>query len=277
MEGAGILDSIWRYPIKSMAGEELEDCKVTECGVLGDRAYALVDLAANKTASVRTWAAALLNYQAQFVTEPETGAPMPPVRITLPDGTTVISDQANANELLSAKFGRSLTVANNATAGLLIELPAGTLGGKYAALTEVPLAGGAPPGTFFDYGTVHIVTSSTLELLQRAYPQGRFDVRRFRPNFVIQVDSDTFLETDLPGRTLRLGDQVELRVGIPCPRCVNTTLPQSELPHDAGILRTIAQLNRLDLVEHGRLPCVGVYADVIKTGAVRRGDAVAWS
>ena len=165
----------------------------------------LVDLAANKTASVRTWAAALLNYQARFVTEPKTGVPIPPVRITFPDGITVTSDQADANERLSAKFGRSLTVAKNAAAGLLIEFAAGTLGGAYATLTEAPLAGGAPPGTFFDYGTVHIVASSTLELLQRAYPQGRFDVRRFRPNFVVQVDSDTFLETALAGRTLRMG------------------------------------------------------------------------
>jgi hypothetical protein len=155
-----------------MAGEELAISAVTERGLLGDRAYALVDKASNRAATVRTWAAALLNYRAQFVSEPEPGAPAPPVRITLPDGATVISDQPDADERLSTAFGRSLAMMASAPAGLLVEFPAGTLGGAHEKTTEVPLAGGAPPGTFFDYGSVHLVASSTLDHLQAAYPQG---------------------------------------------------------------------------------------------------------
>jgi hypothetical protein len=60
----GVVDSIWRYPVKSMAGEELAISAVTERGLHGDRAYALVDKASNRAATVRTWAAALLNYRA---------------------------------------------------------------------------------------------------------------------------------------------------------------------------------------------------------------------
>lgn len=272
----GVVDSIWRYPVKSMAGEELAISAVTERGLLGDRAYALVDKASNRAATVRTWAAALLNYRAQFVSEPEPGAPAPPVRITLPDGATVISDQPDADERLSAAFGRSLAMTASAPAGLLVEFPAGTLGGVHEKTTEVPLAGGAPPGTFFDYGSVHLVASSTLDHLQAAYPQGQFDVRRFRPNFVVEVAGEPFIENSWAGRTLALGDGVVLRASIPCPRCVNTTLPQGDLPHDPGILRTIAKGNRVDLGDFGKLPCAGVYAEVVKPGVVRRGDTIRW-
>ncbi len=270
----GVVDSIWRYPVKSMAGEELAESLVTERGLLGDRAYALVDKAANRTATVRTWAASLLNYVARFVTEPELGTPAPPVRITAPGGETFTSDQAGIDERFSAAFGRTLTVTTTAPAGVLLEFPAGTLGGVHEKTTELPLAGGAPAGTFFDYGSVHLVASSTLEHLQTAYPEGRVDVRRFRPNVVIGLDGDPFVENAWAGRTLTLGDQVILRLSIPCPRCVNTTLPQGDLPKDPGILRTIAKLNRVDLGDFGKLPCVGVYAEVVKTGVVRRDDVV---
>jgi uncharacterized protein YcbX len=71
-----------------------------------------------------------------------------------------------------------------------------------------------------------------------------------------------------------IGDEVVLRATIPTPRCVVTTLPQGELPHDPGILRTVAQQNLLDLGEFGRSACLGVYADVVQPGVVRCGDPV---
>jgi MOSC domain-containing protein len=273
----GVVDSIWRYPVKSMAGEELQTCQVTERGLLGDRAYALVDKESNRAATVRTWAASLLNYQVRFASEPQAGAPTPPVNITSPSGVTLSSDQADIDERLSAAFARTLTILTAAPVGLKVEFPQGTLGGVHEKATELSLAGGAPAGTFFDYGSVHLVASSTLEHLQSAYPQGRFDVRRFRPNLVVGVDGEPFIENSWAGRTATVGDQVVLRVSIPCPRCVNTTLPQADLPRDPGILRTIAQLNRVDLGDFGKLPCVGVYAEVVKAGVVRRDDVVRWS
>jgi uncharacterized protein YcbX len=273
----GVVDSIWRYPVKSMAGEEMTTASVTERGLLGGRAYALVDKASNRVATVRSWAASLLNYQARFVSEPQSGAPAPPVRITAPDGEAFTSDQADLDERLSAVFGRALIVMSTAPPGLRLEFPRGTLGGRHEKDTEAPLAGGAPSGTFFDYGTVHLLASSTLEHLQTAYAQGRFDVRRFRPNLLVGVDGEPFIENSWVGRTITVGDQVVLRVSIPCPRCVNTTLPQADLPRDVGILRTIARLNRVDLGDFGKLPCAGAYADVVKAGMVRRDDVVRWS
>jgi class 3 adenylate cyclase/uncharacterized protein YcbX len=268
------VDAIWRYPIKSMAGEELPAVEMTARGLLGDRIYALVDKASNRTAVVRSWAAALLTHRSQFVTEPQPGAPVPDVRITLPSGLTLTTSDPDIDERFSAVFGRSLTLMATAPAGLLIEFPAGTLGGALSNATEVPVAGGAPPGAFFDYGCVHLIATSTLDHLQKAYPEGRFDVRRFRPNIVIRSQREPFIENSWVGGMLAIGDEVVLRITIPCPRCVNMILPQGDLPHDPGILHTVAQLNMRDVGNFGTLPCAGVYADVVKPGTIRRGDTV---
>jgi MOSC domain-containing protein len=124
-----------------------------------------------------------------------------------------------------------------------------------------------PAGTFFDLAVVHLLTTATIERLRALYPEGRFEVRRFRPNIVVATASDQqgFVENGWIGRTLAIGDEVRLRITGPCPRCVMTTLPQGDLPKDAGILRTAAQNNEAN---------VGVYADVVKGGSVRRGDDV---
>ena len=126
---------------------------------------------------------------------------------------------------------------------------------------------GLPEGTFFDCAVVHLLTTSTLDRLRMLYPQGRFEVRRFRPNLVVGTASGEkdFAENTWIGQTLAIGDAVRLSVTGPCPRCVMTTLPQGDLPKDAGILRTAAQHNRAN---------VGVYASVLQGGKVRRGDSV---
>jgi hypothetical protein len=74
--------------------------------------------------------------------------------------------------------------------------------------------------------------------------------------------------------TLAIGDEVVLRVTIPCPRCLTMTLPQGDLPHDPGILRTVAQHSMREVGEFGTLPSAGVYADVLKSGTIRRGAAL---
>ena len=81
----------------------------------------------------------------------------------------------------------------------------------------------------------------------------------------VEGEPQEFVENGWVGRTLRLGSEVRLRVTRPCGRCVMTTLPQSDLPHDPGILRTAVRHNQ------GQ---VGVYATVLHGGTVRRGDTV---
>lgn len=108
------ITGLWRYPVKSMQGEELNAAEVTERGAVGDRAYALVDRETGKVASAknpRKWAR-LFDFRAAYVEPPRAGAPLPPVRITLPDGTLTRSAAANANAVLSEAIVRQVTLAS---------------------------------------------------------------------------------------------------------------------------------------------------------------------
>src|SRR5882762_6045221 len=99
----GSVVSLWRYPVKSMMGEELNATEVTERGLLGDRAYALVDSSDGKAATAknpRKWPG-LFDFRASLLEPPVAAATVPPVRIALPDGTTVTSDQGDLNQILS--------------------------------------------------------------------------------------------------------------------------------------------------------------------------------
>src|SRR2546426_9789148 len=102
--------SLGRYPVKSMQGEELGSIEVTEHGLLGDRAYALVDSADGKAATAknpRKWPR-LFDFRATCIAPAPAAAPVPPVRITLPDGTTVTSDQGDRNQILSQALNREV-------------------------------------------------------------------------------------------------------------------------------------------------------------------------
>jgi MOSC domain-containing protein len=266
----GPVASLWRYPVKSMLGEELSVGEVTERGLLGDRAYALVDSADGKAATAknpRKWPT-LFGFSATFIEPPRAGASVPPVRITLPDGTTVTSQQANINQVLSTALSRSVTLnaAGRADAGAVNaeEYWPDMEGLEHRdTVTDFPL----PEGTFFDCAMVHLLTTATLDRLHQLYPQGRFEIPRFRPNVVVTPASDEkdFVENGWVGRKLAIGDSVRLSITGPCIRCVMTTLAQGDLPRDPGILRTAAQHNKVS---------VGVYATVERGGMIRRGDAV---
>ncbi len=277
MVSAYELGSIWRYPVKSMAGEELDTVDVSARGLTGDRGYALMDPSTRKVASAKTVKrfGNLLKCRAEFTVPPAADSALPPVRITLFDGTVVTSDQPDAAEQLGTAFGPPVSLISTAPDGLLLEFPAGTIGGEHAQTTEFPLSSASPAGTLFDLSPVHLLTTASLRALEAAYPEGRFAVERFRPNLVVDCGDDSgFVENAWVDRTVAVGPDLLLRVTLPCPRCVMTTLPRADLPHDPGILRTAAEENRLDLGEFGRLPAVGVYAEVARPGLVRRGDAV---
>src|SRR5687768_13374826 len=108
----GSVVSLWRYPVKSMMGEELNATEVTERGLLGDRAHALVDSADGKVATAknpRKWPR-LFDFRAAFIDPVRAAAKVPPVRIALPDGTTVTSDQGDLNQILSKALNRAVTL-----------------------------------------------------------------------------------------------------------------------------------------------------------------------
>jgi hypothetical protein len=277
---SGSVVALWRYPVKSMMGEELNAAEVTKAGLLGDRVYALVDGSDGKVASAknpRKWPT-LFDFRAVLADVPRTGATMPPVRITLPDGTVVSSEQRDIDQVLSTALKRPVTldVAERVDqAGAESSVP----DARPATAEEYwpDMEGldhrdtvtdfGLPQGTFFDAAFVHVMTTATLDRLRELYPHGRFEVRRFRPNMVIAAANGgtDFVENAWIGRILAIGDAVRLSITGPCPRCVMTTLSQGDLPRDPGILRTAAQHNHAN---------VGVYASVLQGGAIRRGDSV---
>jgi len=274
---AGSVRGLWRYPVKSMLGEELDACELTPRGFVGDRAYALVDAEDGKVASAknpRKWAK-LFGCRAEYLEGSGTA------RITLPDGTAISTDDPAAAERLSGLLGRTTSFETSApNAPVLEELWLdGSPDGR--AVTDETFAKGSPPGTFFDYGVVHIVTTATLDRLGELYPAGRFDPRRFRPNVLVDAANGDagFVENAWIGKTVAIGDDVRIRVTDPCPRCVMTTLAQEDLPADPGILRTAARHNRM-VGGEGRGPdgvyaaSIGVYGAVARGGIVRRGESV---
>ena len=276
----GSIVSPWRYPVKSMMGEELNAAVVDERGLLGDRAYAVLDCSDGKVASAknpRKWPR-MFDFRAGFTGPVPPGAPTPPVQITLPDGCLVTSAQADVDQVLSGAFGREVTLerANQHQAPAIESTypnPWATRAEEYwpdmegldyrETVTDFEL----PEGTFFDCAVVHLLTTATLDRLRELYPQGRFEVRRFRPNIVVSLGDGAagFVEDAWIGRTVRIGDDVRLGATGPCPRCVMTTLAQGDLSKDSGILRTAAQHNQVN---------VGVYAAVLRGGEIHRGNAV---
>jgi uncharacterized protein YcbX len=266
---AGSVVGLWRYPVKSMLGEELNAAEVTDRGLVGDRQFAVVDAATGKVAGAknpRKWGN-FFDFRAVYVEPPERGSKLPAVRLTLPDGTVVTSEQPDLAQVLSSALGREVAFTearhDGESSGVQAEEYWPDMEGlDYRdTVTEWEL----PEGTFFDLAVVHVLTTSTLDRLRQLYPEGRFEVRRFRPNIVVASDGLGFVENDWVGHTVAIGKEVRLRISGPCPRCVMTTLAQGDLPKDAGILRTAAQNNKAN---------VGVYADVAEGGAIRRGDTV---
>ena len=281
---AGSVVALWRYPVKSMQGEELDAAVVTDHGLLGDRAYALVDRATGMTASAKhpgKWAR-LFACTATYVEPPSLGTALPGVRITLPDGTIASSAEPDIDLILSNALGRDVTLAT--TAPPAAQREAYFVDGDGVPHPETvnpgPLAVAAPAGTFFDYAVLHLLTTATLDRLHELYPAGHFAPRRFRPNIVVAPAADErgFVENGWIGRMLSIGEGLRLQMIDPCPRCVVTTLPQGDLPHDPGILRTAARNNAALSATFAPgvvLPAVvGTYASVIQGHMIRRGDAV---
>jgi MOSC domain-containing protein len=277
---SGSVVSVWRYPVKSMIGEKLALAHVNQYGLVGDRSYALVDTTDGKTATAknpRTWPT-LFTFKATCIHTVDSHEKIPPVRIILPNGATVTSEQPDLDRSLSQALKREvrlIVVEQGKVKGVQSSLPAAWTGQSdeywpdiegrdhQDTTTEFTL----PTGTFFDAATVHLLTTATLHQLREHYPSGHFGIERFRPNIVVESleEKRGFVENSWIGHTIAIGEEVRLTITGPCGRCVMTTLPQGNLPKDPGILRTALQQN------HGN---VGVYASVLQGGTIRPGDRI---
>ena len=200
----GSVVSLWRYPVKSMMGEELNAAEVTDRGLLGDRAYALRDPSNGKVVSAknpRKWGR-LFDFRAALAESPRAGAKIPPVRITLPNGDIVTSEQGDLDKVLTNALGREVTFATAAPETPSLEEYWPDMEGL--AHRETVTDEAMPAGTFFDLAVAHVLTTATIDRLRELYPQGRFEVRRFRPNIVVEpaAGEKNFVENAWIGHTL---------------------------------------------------------------------------
>ena len=241
----GFVSELWRFPVKSLRGERLDTAELTGTGLVGDRAWAIVDAATGKPVSAKraNEFPGLMDFGASFVESPRGGAEIPEVVITLPDGSAASTEAGQADDALADWFGR-----------------------------EVKLARAEPGSSFMDAYPVSVVTTSTLAALGRLAPGSRFDPRRFRMNVVLDTGAPGFVENRWIGRRLGLGEATWLEITEPDPRCVMTTLAQGDLPEDPGILQALIRHNLLDVGRSVPQPCAGVYASVAAAGSLGVGD-----
>ncbi|GLZ47768.1 molybdenum cofactor biosynthesis protein [Actinomycetospora sp. NBRC 106375] len=259
------VSTLTRYPVKSMLGQPVEQAEITAAGLALDRRYGLLDATTGLVATAkhpRLWRR-LLQYSA--------AAQDDRVQVTAPDGHVRDVDDPRLPSELAADLGREVTVAATRPQGAEVERPdpedvlAQGVESEVAAPT-LEISMGSAADTFVDYAPVHLITTPTLDRLG-------VDPVRYRPNLIIESDGQPFAETDWVGRELTVGEVV-LRVVLPTPRCSVPTLEHGDRPRAPEALRPLLTDNRVDVPGFGVLPCAGVYAEVVRGGTVRRGDAV---
>jgi uncharacterized protein YcbX len=242
---------LWRYPVKSLQGRRETTLTVGPARIDGDRDWGLLDRATGKLASAKRFSAML-------------HASGHDDHVVLPDGRSVDLSDAEADVHLSAWLGREVQViARDASTSLSYEMTFDPPNDD-AELVDIP----APAGTLLDLAAVHLVTTTTLDHCRAARPDLDWDVRRFRPNLVVDVDTPPFAENDWPGRELTVGPVV-LRGLMPTVRCAMPLRAQA-----GGLDRQpdlFAAMSALNTAQPNHL---GLYLDVVTPGTVAEGDPV---
>jgi uncharacterized protein len=261
------VEALWRYPVKSMLGEQLGEAEVTARGMQGDRCLAVVDEQTGTVASAkqpRLWRSLLA-----VTAKHQDGT----VHVHLPGQPVLSLADPEAPARLSAFLGRRVRVSSTPVAGADIDRaePEQVLARGVEAEVDSPklVLGQAVPGaTFLDYAPLHLITTATLEHVGT-------QAVRYRPNVVLRTPPGTppYSETSWFGSTLLMGD-VALRVTLPTPRCSVPVLAHGALPRDPRALRVLLTENRIDVPGFGVLPAAGVYATVERAGTVTVGTTV---
>jgi uncharacterized protein YcbX len=286
MQEVGVVSQLWRYPVKSMGGERLEALALTSRGVHADRLWAIRDERQNVITGAKKLPA-LLTCSARFARPPDPDAGpghVPPVIVRFPDGTEPASDDPGIHAKLSDLVGRAVR---------LCPLPPALEREKYRApqptqadLREVfgladaePLPDlsmfplwklaellryATPRGTYFDAYPIHLMTVASLRAMAAQSPGVDFDVRRFRPNILIETPEIGLSEFEWCGSLLHT-PKTRIKPEIPTVRCSMPTRMQPGLRASPEVIKTICQ--------HAER-CLGVYATVALSGVLREGEAV---
>jgi uncharacterized protein YcbX len=232
-----------------MQGERIEGDELRARGLANDRAWGVVadgNVLSAKREPLLLQAAATL----------KDGQPV----VTLPDGSELAGTGEKTDDALSGWLGRPvrLAAAVDEAAGFQMNVSAED---EASPVIDLP----CPPGTYFDALPVHVLTTASLRAIASRYSDGAWDVRRFRPTVLVDVDGEDFAEDAWIGQTVRVG-QAALMVVAPTVRCVMTTRAQpGGLERDLDIVKTI---------NHDHQSNLGVYAAVTQPGAIAVGDAV---
>lgn len=244
---------IVRHPVKSMQGEDLPVAEIESDGLRGDRCWGIRDETTGKILTARR--APELLFAAATLSGDET--PM----ITLPSGETCRGPGAEIDAALSEWLGKPVRLVRSAD---LPPAPAEYFADPTDDASEA-IEWTMPAGRFVDAGPLLVLTTASLRTAASLYPDGDWQLRRFRPNLVVDVDGDGWVEDSWCGRaTLHVGT-VQLRPDELCIRCTMVTRPQPELDDDRDIFRTLARNHAARF---------GVWTAVTAGGTVRVGDEV---
>jgi uncharacterized protein YcbX len=280
----GHIREIWRFPVKSMQGSTIESCKVSATGALGDRRWAMRDIERQEIQWGKLHPALML-CSASYRSEPGSDE-IQQVDVTFPDGETVGSDEERIHQKLSDLVGRIAELwpvqpASNHEFYKRYKPDEETFMGEMAQVfarepdepmpdlslfPEALMDYVSIPGTFFDNEELNFLTSASLAHMQSKNPQANWDVRRFRPNFLIETVNGLqgLVENDWQGKTVKIGSAT-LQITMPTPRCGMTVRPQGDIEFDKTILRTIVKEANQNL---------GVGAHCLESGEVCVGDTV---
>jgi hypothetical protein len=278
------VSQLWRYPVKSMVGGRVDSIVLDELGVVGDRTWAVRDLERGGIRGAKK-IGSLMRLAARDVDDGH-------VEITLPDGSTVRTSDADVDERVSAALDHQVRLEALRPADDLDHYRRGgpdsddvvaELRGIFGREDDEPLPDfsvfppiiaefESPPGTYYDVFPLMVISLAALAALAAALPESNVDIRRFRPSFVIDTGDDGadastpgHPEFDWTGRRATIGGAT-IEFAAPCPRCVMVTREISaDIPADRAVLRHIVR----DLDQN-----LGIYATVVTPGAIRAGDTM---
>lgn len=225
----GTIAGLWRYPVKSMLGERQDSLRLDGRGVVGDRLFAVRDEAGKFGSGKTTRRFRRMDGLFRFRAAYDGDTPL----ITFPDKTTFRGTDPAIHARLTDLLGITVQLAREENI------------------------------SHFDAGPIHLLTTASLRALGALLSQDWVDVRRFRPNILIETRGEDFQEDGWEGREILLGDEVRLRITARTQRCVMIGFAQDELRAEPLALRTLAQAHGVYL---------GVYADVLVPGILHCGD-----
>lgn len=251
---SAVITELWRHPVKSLQGERIEQADIDGDGLRGDRGWGVRDNATGKILTARREPRLLLA-AARYLDDdgPE---------ITLPNGERVLGVGPSTDAALSAWLERPVSLVAAAESGpATAEFFDDPTDDSSAAITWT-----MPTGRFVDALPLLLLTTASLRAGEALHPTGEWDVRRFRPNLLIDLgpDSTGWIEDDWCGQTVRAGTAV-LAPRQPCVRCTMVVRPQPGLERDTEVYKTLSRHH------HGTF---GVWTEVDTPGRVQIGDTV---